>query len=194
MRRHRATSRQTAAHSGRFILRLPPLLHAALRAAAAAAGLSLNEYCVRRLAITGPAVSLDPGAAALVHRASTLTGPALIGVILYGSWARGEAAGTSDVDVLIVVDETVPLTRDLYRRWDEAPVRWHSRLIDPHFVRRPREPVAGGVWAEAALDGVVLFEREWQLSASLGIIRRDIAAGRLVRRFVHGQPYWTVAA
>ena len=194
MPRDRVTSRRIAGHSGRFVLRLPPPLHGALRAAAAAAGLSLNEYCVRRLATPGPAISVDASAAALVRRASALAGPALVGVVLYGSWARGEAAGASDVDVLIVVDGAMPLTRDLYRRWDEALVRWHGRLVDPHFVHPPREPVAGGVWAEAALDGVVLFEREWQLSASLGAIRRDMAAGRLVRRLVHGQPYWTVAA
>jgi len=194
MARKRVTSRGPAGHAARFVLRLPAALHGVLRAAAAAAGLSLNEYCVRRLATAGPAVSVDPSAAALVQRASALAGPALVGVVLYGSWARGEAAGTSDVDMLIVVDGALPLTRDLYRRWDEAPVRWHGRLVDPHFVHPPREPVAGGVWAEAALDGVVLFERERQLSASLGAIRRDIAAGRLVRRVVHGQPYWTVAA
>jgi len=187
------TSSRAARHSGRFVLRLPPALHGALHAAAAAAGLSLNEYCVRRLATAGPGVAVDPSAAALVQRASALAGPALVGVILYGSWARGAATAASDVDVLIVVDRTLPLTRDLYRRWDEAPVQWHGRLVDPHVVHPPRAQVVGGVWAEAALDGVVLFERTWQLSASLGAIRRDIAAGRLVRRLVHGQPYWTAA-
>ena len=58
----------------------------------------------------------------------------------------------------------------------------------------PRDPVTGGVWGEVAIDGIVLFERDWRLSADLARIRRDIAAGRLVRRLVHGQPYWTVAA
>jgi len=193
MKARSVTSRRRP-QSGRFVLRLPPPLHGVLRAAAAAAGLSLNEYCVRRLAAGGPAASADAGASALVARASALAGPALMGVIVYGSWARGEAAETSDVDVLVVVDRRLRLTRELYRQWDQAPVRWQGRPVDPHVVHPPAGQVTGGVWAEAALDGVVLFEREWRLSAWLAKIRREIASGRLVRRLVHGQPYWTVAA
>ncbi|MCY4188977.1 MAG: hypothetical protein OXD30_10890 [Bryobacterales bacterium] len=51
-----------------------------------------------------------------------------------------------------------------------------------------------GLWAEVALDGIVLWDRDWKLSAQLARIRRRIAGGRLVRRVVHGQPYWTEAA
>jgi hypothetical protein len=41
---------------------------------------------------------------------------------------------------------------------------------------------------------VVLFERDGAVTRHLGAIRGEIAAGRLTRRSVHGQPYWTVAA
>jgi hypothetical protein len=54
--------------------------------------------------------------------------------------------------------------------------------------------VAGGVWAEVAIAGVVVFERGRRISSRLVDIRHEIAAGKLVRRLVHGQPYWTVAA
>jgi hypothetical protein len=50
------------------------------------------------------------------------------------------------------------------------------------------------VWGEVAVDGVVLYERGLDVSADLARIRREIAAGRLVRRTAHGQPYWTSAA
>lgn len=179
--------------SGRFVLRLPPALHGALQAAARAAGLSLNEHCVRRLS-TGPAVQADASASAVVGRASAIAGSALAGVVLYGSWARGQATDASDVDVLVAVDRDLRLTRDLYRRWDVEPVQWHGRTVDPHFVHLPGDRVSGSVWGEVALDGVVLFERDLRLSATLARIRREIATGRLVRRVVHGQPYWTVAA
>ena len=63
---------------------------------------------------------------------------------------------------------------------------------DPHSCT----PVRGfsGLWAEVALDGTVLFDRGWMLSARLARVRRAIADGRLVRRVVHGQPYWTETA
>jgi len=51
-----------------------------------------------------------------------------------------------------------------------------------------------GIWAEVALDGLVLFEQGLRLSTRLVQVRREIAAGRIVRRVAHGQPYWTGVA
>jgi predicted nucleotidyltransferase len=180
--------------SGRFVLRIESGLHQALRAAAREGGLSLNDYCARRLA--APASGSEAGdAASTLRRAAFLFGDALVGVVAFGSWVRGEAGATSDVDLLVVVDGRVPLTRELYRRWDEVPVSWDGREAEPHFVHLP-DPgmVTGGVWAEAAIDGVVLFERRLSLSQQLAAVRRHILSGRLVRRRVHGQPYWAEVA
>jgi len=186
-------SRRLQPASGRFVLRLPPRLHAALQKAARASAVSLNEYCLRRLAAAGPATAADEAAAALVARAAELAGDALVGVILYGSWARGEAAAGSDVDALVVVEPSLRLTRSLYRAWDERPVAWHGRQVDPHFVHASDDRVSG-LWGEVALDGIVLFERDRRISSHLAHVRHAIADGRLVRRVVHGQPYWTEAA
>ena len=180
--------------SGRFLLRVPPSLHRVLQSGARACDLSLNEYCVRRLAVGGSGLAVDDGAVAVVAAAADIVGAQLVAVIVYGSWVRGEATAISDVDALIVVDPEVSLTRSLYRTWDKVPMTWHGRPVDPHFVHPPVGRIEGGVWGEAALDGVVVFERDWQVSTELANIRRSIAAGRLVRRYVHGQPYWTVAA
>ena len=55
-------------------MRLKPGLHAALRSAAAAAGVSLNNYCARKLAAPmGPLAALR-GGAAIVERAADLFG------------------------------------------------------------------------------------------------------------------------
>ena len=178
--------------SGRFVLRMPPSLHAALESAARAAGVSLNEYCVRRLAAAGGGPG-DGDAVALVSRAATIAGDGLTGVLLHGSWARGEATPTSDVDALVVVEPRVALRRALYRAWDEHPVRWRGRRVDPHFVHPPRAELSG-LWAEAVIDGRVLFDRDGRLAADLARVRRAIAEGRLARRIVHGQPYWTEVA
>ena len=78
--------------SGRFVLRIDPGLHAALRAAARESGVSLNDYCVRKLALpVGSLAATDPAGAA-VARAAGLFGERLLGVVAYGSWARGGRA------------------------------------------------------------------------------------------------------
>src|SRR5262245_9445427 len=108
--------------SGRFVLRIEPEVHAALQLAAQRAGLSLNEYCGRRLALPCSVLELEP-AAELVKRALAIHAEQLLGVVLFGSWVRGEAGPSSDVDVLIVLDASVALTRSLYHPWDESPVQ-----------------------------------------------------------------------
>ena len=185
------TSSLAPTKSGRFLLRLPPPLHAALDGAARAAGLSLNEYCVRRLASAG---GHHADAAALLSRASAVVGSGLNAVVLHGSWVRGEATAASDVDVLIVVDRNVQLSRELYRTWDAEPVSWSGRLVDPHFVKPPTDERLTGLWAEIAIDGQVVFDRDGWLADHLVRVRQAIAEGRLLRRVVHGQPYWTEAA
>lgn len=186
-------NRVTTASSG-LLLRLPAGLHAALRAAAEAASLSLNEYCVRRLAAPGGFLATNRDAAAAVERAADLVGEHLVAVVVYGSWPAGQAAVSSDVDLLVVVDKDVALTRALYRQWDDAPVHWQGRLVDPHFVHVPAEsdPVSA-LWAEVAVTGMVLFERDDRVSRHLIRARQGIAEGRLVRRLAHGQPYWVSA-
>lgn len=181
--------------SGRFLLRLAPGLHAALRSASAAAGLSLNDYCARKLAAPlGDIAMIEGGACAVTHAAS-LFGDRLVGVAVFGSWARQEAADGSDVDLLIVVTPGVEITRTLYRQWDQEAEGWDGRVVEPHFVQLPApDAVVAGLWAEVALDGIILFERDLTLSKRLAHVRRDMVAGRIIRRTSHGQPYWTEAA
>jgi len=189
------TRRIRATASGRFVLRISPGLHAALRRAATEAGLSLNDYCARKLAAPLGNLAALRGGSETVERAARLFGDRLVGVAAFGSWARGEPVKGSDVDVLVVLDRRVTLARELYRTWDEAPVSWGGRAVEPHFVHLP-EPEEGvaGIWAEVALDGLVLFEQGLRLSTRLVQVRREIAAGRIVRRVAHGQPYWTGVA
>ncbi len=175
--------------SGRFLLRIDPGLHGALRVAAEEAGLSLNEYCARKLAGGGVGVG-DPGWQA-VERATAVAGDSLVGVVVYGSWARGEPMESSDVDVLVVLDSSTPITRGLYRRWDEEPVRWEGRRVEPHFVHLPspgRDP--SGTWVEVSMDGIVLMDRNLTVSRRLVEFRRMILDGSMERREIHGQPYW----
>jgi hypothetical protein len=152
-------------------------------------GLSLNEYCSRKLA--APSMNpVEPGVS-LVERAAGMFGARLIGIVAYGSWARDELTDRSDLDALIIVTNDTGLNRDLYRRWDEAPLAWNGLCIEPHFTHLPDAdaPVAG-FWVEVAIDGIVLFERSYAVSRRLVEIRRRLAGGELTRHSAHGQPYW----
>lgn len=187
-------SRSSGRPSGRFVLRIDPALHAALTEAAEAAGLSLNEYCARKLAAPGSDVT---GAMVeVVTRSAVVAGAALQGLVAFGSWARGEMTTASDVDLLVVVDAGLPITRDLYRTWDREPtIQWEGHPVEPHFVHLPADPGGiSGLWAEAALDGIVLFDRNLAIARWLGGVRRQIATGRMVRREAAGHRYWVEAA
>ncbi len=179
--------------SGRFLLRIDPTLHALLRDEAEGSGLSLNEYCARRLA--APGLAVGGPAVEVVRRAVAVTEGHLRGLLVFGSWARNELTDDSDVDLLVVADGDVTVERGLYRRWDASPVRWHGLRVEPHFVHLPGPADrVTGLWAEAALDGVVLFDPDFSLSRHLVHVRKSIVTGVLIRREIHGHPYWVEAA
>lgn len=179
--------------SGRFVLRIDPALHARLREEARTEQTSLNELCARKLALPGSAPAGPTEAA--VTRAVTVVGDALVGVVAFGSWARREMRDQSDVDVLLVVEDRQDIHRQMYRCWDESSVFWNGHPVEPHFVHLPPPGRRmSGLWAEVAVDGVVLFERDLRVSSRLVEFRREIASGRVSRRRVHGQPYWVGVA
>jgi hypothetical protein len=68
-------------------------------------------------------------------------------------------------------------------------------VVEVHIVNMPAPGArVSGMWAEAAIDGIVLFDRDLTLSRRLVETRSRILAGEIVRRRVHGQPYWVGAA
>jgi predicted nucleotidyltransferase len=119
----------------------------------------------------------------------------LLGVILFGSYARGEQREDSDVDLLIVMKDGTPLDRTLYALWDEkAPIGTGDRL-SPHFVHIPqRTEDSGSIWLEAAVDGIVLYDDDHAVGRFLGGLRRSIMTGMFQRRQAYGQPYWLKTA
>ena len=178
--------------SGRFVLRIEPELHATLRRAAQDAGVSLNEYCARKLAAPGNG-GTGPFEEA-IRRAATTFGKQLVGIVACGSWARDELTDTSDVDLLVVLSPDLAITRALYRAWDAFPLHWGSHPVEPHFVHIPADDARiTGAWAEVATEGIVLFDREFEISRLLARIRRRILARGLIRRRSQGQPYWVEA-
>ncbi|MDH4064725.1 MAG: hypothetical protein OEW19_10020 [Acidobacteriota bacterium] len=97
--------------------------------------------------------------------------------------------------MLVVIDRDAPLTRELYRAWDRDALAVDGRLVDAHFAYlSPRGHAPSAVWCEAAVDGLLWYDRDGQVQRRLAEIRRAIADRRVVRSIVHGQPYWTGAA
>lgn len=190
-----ASSIPAARRTARVLLRLPIDLHRTLAKAALDASLSFNEFCVRRLRAPSDASGLSVVRSHVVSRARAVFAERLVGVLVLGSWARGEAGATSDIDVLIVIDTKTALTRDLYRAWDVDPLTFEGRTIDAHFAHPSDAGTAPtAVWCEAAIDGIIWYDRDGAIAIRLGEVRRAIAEGRVVRAFVHGQPYWKGAA
>jgi len=170
------------------LLRLPADLHRAATRIAAAEGISFNEFCIRRLKAAPATEEVSRTAADVQSRAAAMFGGHLVGLVALGSWVRGEAAASSDVDVLIVVSAQTPVTRDLYRQWDAgAPLSMNGHPIDAHFVSGT---TASALWYEAAVDGVLWLDRTGDIGRHLATLRRHIAEGRVTRGYAHGQPYW----
>lgn len=83
-------------------------------------------------------------------------------VILFSSWARGEACDDSDIDLLVILDDDAPLdlitlaagyrAHKSYRQAaDVIPIRAST------FARKCRVP--GTLASAAAREGVVVYER-----------------------------------
>jgi HEPN domain-containing protein len=180
----------TGRASGHFVLRIDPELHRTLRREAAARDLSLNAYCTtllqRRSAATAP--RRDAQAFPWLEDVERAVGSELVGVVLFGSRARGDALEGSDTDLLVVLEPGSPLNRARYDQWETR----FGAESSPHFVTLPATGEEfGSIWLEAAVDGTIVQDRGARVAALLVSIRREIAAGRYRRAMAYGHPYWT---
>lgn len=181
--------------SGRLLLRIDGGLHRELFEAARARRMSVNALCGRLIEQGLHLRETPPWWQGDADRIATLVrkkfGRHAHGVLLFGSRVEGTATDESDIDVLIVVGDAVPLRRDLYRWWDESVQPHVDRRVNPQFAHLPalRDEV-GGLWYEVAMTSRVVWERGRKLSSVLSRIKDDIANDLVRRYWSHGQPYW----
>ncbi len=169
--------------SGKFVLRIEPELHLALKTEAHRLGESLNTLCQHKLSAAAPIIETNG-----LPLNQIITSFCPVGVVLFGSTVRGEATSKSDIDLLIVLDSKKMISRDFYRHWDKLHFK---DSISPQFVHLPRikEPL-GSLWLECAIEGEILYDPNKSLRVCFREIRQSIAEGSYTKKISHGQSYW----
>ena len=128
-----------------------------------------------------------------VAKLAAALGEALLGVVLYGSYARGEASEWSDVDLLVIA-------RELPEGWYERNIHLHQILKQipdaPDFSILGKTPEEfeqhfPSLYLDLGLDGVVLFDRNDYTASKLARVREIIKQAGLVRqRLSKGTMFW----
>jgi len=171
----------------RILLRLPAALHHLVQAKAQMLNASVNSVLVQAIEHGLSIGNVEKVEPLIIKMAGEQFGQAFIGLLMYGSRARGDAYESSDTDLLLVVDRTVRIERDLYRPWDAA-------LPDDISLNISSLPEsaegAGSLWLECALDAKILYDPKGVLRRKLEEIKDLIVSGAFVRRTTHGQGYW----
>lgn len=183
-----------------MLIRLPKSLMSGLKRLSARRGISVNQLCTESLKVMVEPERTSPRKVLLNNDfSSALTeyvegviipafGKKLIGVLLFGSAARGEMKRDSDIDILIVLKDA-HFDRDIYDRIKTISINDHT--VSPLVVQLPtNEEALRSVWLEASIDGVMLFDTDFTLSRLLSHIRLQIISGVVKRRLAYGVPYW----
>ena len=171
----------------RILLRLPPALHQVVKAKAQERNTSVNSVLVQAIQDGLSSGGIEGSESRIIEMAKSQFGSSFVGLLLYGSKARGDAYDTSDTDILLVVDQSVRIERELYRQWD-ATLPTDISINISHLPPTARE--AGSLWLECALDARILFDQTGILRKRLDEIKELILSGTFVRRTTHGQGYW----
>ena len=185
-------------YSGKFVVRLPPELHQELAHEARSQKRSLNLVCLNLLSVGLRQEKAGGGRSeryqAVIPLAQKKFGRDLLTLAIFGSQVSGEATPLSDLDFLVVLSRQVPITRSLYRWWDEEVKVPEDEVWNPQFVTLPRSPEeAGGLWLEVAMAQKILWERGQVVSKFLGRLKKTIAKNEVRRYWSNGQPYWVKA-
>ncbi|GEM_PF-1068566 len=181
--------------SGKFVLRIPPALHSNLSFESHKRGLSLNQYCLEILEsrfkkASAGLSSLLPHSKKISTKLHQKFGATFLGIIFFGSRVTGQSTENSDLDLLIVLDDSVLLKRSLYQWWDEQHFE-SPYPVNPHFVKLPSEVrQAGGIWLEAASSGKIFLDPKKKLSGFIKKLLEAIEKDYVQRAWSHGHPYW----
>lgn len=175
-------------------MRVPPQLHKRLSDMAKSQKLSLNQVC---LYLINNGFNL-PEKNALLKKLQTATkkinthfGNNLLGIVLFGSKARGDSSDSSDIDLLLILDKNIPITRSLYSWWDSSNLWQEDEQLSPHFVSLPEDlDKVSGLWLEVAVEGKILYQKN-NIVDKLFLKLKELINNGSIRRYIsNGHPYW----
>ena len=181
--------------SGKFVLRVGSDMHKKLLSYAERKNLSLNAACIDLLSQglypTASHSDLPFGLSWLISKDCPVSRH-ILGIIIYGSWARGESVESSDIDVLLVLEPSIRIERSLYSsigNQDNIDER-----VSLMFTSLPEgKKDFGSLWFEVSLDGILIFDKNKVVASKLAEVRQCITSGSVIRKVSHGQGYWIYA-
>lgn len=167
-------------------------LHEKLSKISAAKRLSLNQLCILLLnrgldvSETGDWPEFEP----VIKKVRDRFQEGLLGIVLFGSRATGEATVASDIDLLVILDDSIQIDRALYRWWDDEII-WREGELNPHFVNYPGDvSSASGLWFEVAISGNIIYQKGGVVEQLFLKLKDFIADGNVRRYISNGHPYW----
>lgn len=114
----------------------------------------------------------------------------LLGIVIFGSAVRNERTKSSDIDLLIVLDQNKAIDRTLYSSWDLDLESRMGKEYSPQFSHCPDMESISSLWLEVAMEGEILYDPSEQIRKILRLIREKVAEGIYQRKMIHGHPYW----
>jgi len=107
----------------------------------------------------------------------------LVAVVLFGSRARGEAAASSDWDLLVIAHGLPQRTfqRHLYLK-QMLPVEWRGEVAILAKTPEEFESYLASLFLDVALDGIILYDSQSYMAERLARLRRLIQEQGLQRR------------
>lgn len=153
---------------------------------------SINEFCVSLLNKSLKYQRSQKGGelGMIVDIAQSIFPDEIEGVVLFGSQARGDNTNESDIDILIVLKNSIIITKDVYLKWDQLSKNL-SEEVSVHFVNLPQNLYSlSGLWCEVSLEGIILFDDELNVSKFLVRLRDEIFNGSYKSAYSHGHRYW----
>lgn len=168
--------------SGKFVLRISPEMHALLKCEAEENNLSLNQLINKKL-FENKSEKYESILKLFKHN--------LLGIVLFGSYVRGEPRKSSDIDLLIVLAKEIEIKRSLYHLWDDKIEHKMGSIYSPQFTHLPKDYNSiSSLWLEVGLEGEIAYDPLGVIKKEIFKIKSEISSGKYRRKLTHGHPYW----